>query len=89
MQARYALAAALAGKPRLLILDEPLADIHTDDLETACGLLNELREEGATLFLSGRGAQRLRLVCSQALLLKEGVMTGPVPIETLAEEADA
>ena len=86
IQARYAIAAALVNKPRLLILDEPLTELHTDDLETVCSLLNELRDEGTALLLSGCDVKRLRLVCSQAMLLHEGVLTGPVPIEELTEE---
>jgi ABC-2 type transport system ATP-binding protein len=85
-QARYALAAALAHKPRLLILDEPLEELHTDDLETVYSLLRELREEGTTMLLSGRSPARLRHVCSQALLLEGGVLTGPVPMDALGEE---
>jgi ABC-2 type transport system ATP-binding protein len=85
---RYALAAALVNKPRLLVLDEPLVKIDTEDLDTVCGLLNELREEGTTMLLSGRTAARLRLVCSRALLLKEGVLTGPMPIDEAAEQTE-
>ena len=88
VQARYAIAAALVNKPRLIILDEPLEALHTDDLEMVCALLNEQREEGAALLLSGQDAKRLRLVCSQALLLHEGVLTGPVPMEELTEETE-
>ena len=83
-QARYALAAALVNKPRLLILDEPLEDMHTDDLEMVCTLLNELREEGTAMLLSGSSVNRLRLVCSQALLLSEGIVTGPVSMSTVS-----
>ena len=82
---RYALAAALVNRPRLLILDDPLAAIDTEDLETVCGLLNELREEGTAMLLSGRTAARLRLVCAEALILREGVLTGPVPMVEAAE----
>ncbi len=85
---RYALAAALVNRPRLLILDEPLVKIDTEDLEAVCGLLGELREEGTAMLLSGRTAARLRLVCSRALLLNEGVMTGPVPMEELPEDPE-
>ncbi|MBO4677358.1 MAG: ABC transporter ATP-binding protein [Oscillospiraceae bacterium] len=86
VQARYAIATVLVNKPRLLILDEPMTELHTDDLETVCSLLNELREEGTALLLTGRDVKRLRLVCSQAMLLHEGALTGPVPIEELTEE---
>ena len=88
VQARYALATALAHKPGLLILDEPLEALHTDDLETVCALLNELREEGTTMLLTGGEVKRLRLVCSQVLLLQDGVLTEPVPMEELTEETE-
>ena len=78
VQARYALATVLVHKPRLLILDEPFENLHTDDLEMVCNLLNELRAEGVTLLLSCYETQPLRSICSQALLLNEGNMTGPV-----------
>ena len=86
VQARYALAAALVNKPRLLILDEPLENLHTDDLEMVCALLNELREEGTAMLLSGSAANRLRPVCSQALMLSEGVVTGPVSMSTVCQQ---
>lgn len=85
---RYALAAALVNKPRLLVLDEPLVKIDTEDLEAVCGLLNELREEGTAMLFSGRSAERLRLVCDRALLLQEGVLTGPVSMEEAAAQTD-
>lgn len=80
---RYALATALVNKPRLLVLDEPLVSIDTEDLEAVCGLLAELREDGAALLLSGWGPARLRLVCSHALILEDGVLRGPVPMDEL------
>ena len=80
VRARYALAAALVHKPGLLILDEPFADLHTDDLEMVFSLLSELKEEGTTMLLSGQGANQLKEICSQTLTLNEGVMTSPEPI---------
>ena len=85
VQDRYALAAALVNRPKLLILDELLDHIHTDDLGLVCSLLDELREEGGAFLLSGSGADRLRLACSRALVLDEGVITGPVSMKELAE----
>ncbi len=85
---RYALAAALVNKPRLLILDDPLAKLDTEDLEAVCGLLNALREKGTAMLLSGRATARLRLICPQALLLNEGSMTGPIPIEEAEKQRE-
>ncbi len=80
VQARYALATALVHKPRLLVLDEPLTDIHTDDMETVFSLLSELKEEGTAMLISGQGANLLQKICSQTMTLNEGVLTSPQPL---------
>ncbi len=81
---RYALAAALVHKPRLLVLDEPLVGIDRENVRIVSALLNRLREEGVSMLLSGHVAEQLREICSHALLLEEGVMRGPVLMEELA-----
>lgn len=85
---RYALASALVHKPKLLILDEPLVGIDKENVKVVSDLLNRLCKEGMTMLLSGHVAEQLRKICSHALLLDKGVMTGPVPIEEVAEEED-
>lgn len=83
---RYALAAALVHKPKLLILDEPLVGIDKENVMIVSNLLNRLKEEGVAMLLSGHVAEQLRKICTHALLLENGIMCGPVPIEEVAEE---
>lgn len=83
---RYALAAALVHKPKLLILDEPLVGIDKENVNIVSNLLTRLREEGVAMLLSGHVAEQLQKICTHALLLEEGIMRGPVPIEEVAEE---
>ncbi len=85
---RYGLASALVHKPKLLILDEPLVGIDKENVRLVSDLLNRLCAEGMTMLLSGHVAEQLRKICSHALLLDKGVMTGPVPMEEVAEEED-
>ncbi len=85
---RYGLASALVHKPKLLILDEPLVGIDKENVRLVSDLLNRLCSEGMTMLLSGHVAEQLRKICSHALLLDKGVMTGPVPMEEVAEEED-
>ncbi len=85
---RYSLACALVNSPRLLILDEPLVGVDNDNGVMIADLLNRLREEGTTLLITGESAVPLGEICSQVLLLEEGVLGAPVPMEeALAEEA--
>ena len=83
---RYALAAALVHKPKLLVLDEPLVGIDKENVNIVSDLLNRLREEDVAMLLSGHVAEQLRKICTHALLLENGIMRGPVPIEEVAEE---
>ncbi len=85
---RYALAAALVHKPQLLILDEPLVGIDKENVKIVTNLLNRLREEGMAMLLSGHVAEQLKQICTHALLLEEGIMRGPVPMEEAAAEGD-
>jgi ABC-2 type transport system ATP-binding protein len=84
---RYALAAALVHKPKLLILDEPLVGIDKENVNIVSDLLDRLRAEGVAMLLSGHVAEQLRRICTHALLLENGIMRGPVPMEEVAEEA--
>lgn len=78
---RYALAAALVHRPKLLVLDEPLVGIDKENVDIVSNLLNRLRDEGMTMLLSGHVAEQLQKTCSHVLLLEQGTMHGPVPIE--------
>ena len=74
--------------PRLLILDEPLTGIDRENLGFLTETLLRLREEGTTLLISGLSAAELQTICSHALLLEEGVLRGPVPMEEAVKEEE-
>lgn len=85
---RYSLACALVNDPDILILDDPLTGIDNENADMISALLNRLREEGMTLLITGHSAGQLQGICTEALLLNEGVMTGPVPIDEAAAEEE-
>jgi tungstate transport system ATP-binding protein len=73
--ARVALARAVAPQPRLLVLDEPAANLdpfHTAYLESA---LREIsREEGITVIMVTHDLFQAKRVADQTLFLAEGVL---------------
>ena len=80
---RYSLACALLRRPRLLILDEPLTGIDGENLRFLTEQLIRLREDGATILITGPEAGPLRPICSRALLLDKGIISGPMPMGEL------
>lgn len=70
---RVALALALGKRPRLLLLDEPLADLDPLARETVLrALLTEARAQGITVVLSSHVLAELEGVCDHLVLLHRG-----------------
>ncbi|PWW62071.1 ABC transporter ATP-binding protein [Actinokineospora spheciospongiae] len=70
---RVALALALGKRPRLLLLDEPLADLDPLARETVLrALITEARTHGITVVLSSHVLAELEGVCDHLVLLHGG-----------------
>lgn len=70
-RARVSLAAALLGRPRLLLLDEPTVGLDPLLRRELWGLFGELAAEGATLLISSHVLDEARH-CEDLLLLRDG-----------------
>jgi len=69
---QLAIARALLGRPRLLILDEPSLGLGPKTIDTIYELLGELREEGTTMLLVEQNAVRTIDFCDRCLVLSGG-----------------
>src|SRR4249919_1608557 len=69
---QLAIARALLGRPRLLILDEPSLGLGPKTIDTIYELLGELREEGTTMLLAEQNATRTIDFCDRCLVLGGG-----------------
>jgi branched-chain amino acid transport system ATP-binding protein len=71
-QQQLAIARALLGRPRLLILDEPSLGLAPKTIDLIYELLEGLREEGTTMLLVEQNAARTIDFCDRCLVLGSG-----------------
>jgi branched-chain amino acid transport system ATP-binding protein len=71
-QQQLAIARALLGRPKLLVLDEPSLGLAPKMIDVIYELLEELREEGVTMLLVEQNAARTIDFCDRCLVLSTG-----------------
>ena len=74
MQKALGLGIALAGKPKLLLLDEPFAGMNAEETRTMMGLVRRIREEGVTILLVEHDMQAVMELCDRITVLNFGVL---------------
>jgi ABC-type branched-subunit amino acid transport system ATPase component len=73
-QQQLALARALVGEPKLLILDEPSFGLAPKVIDVIYQLLDGLREDGVTMLLVEQNAARTIAFCDRCLVLSGGLI---------------
>jgi len=71
-QQQLAIARALLGRPKLLILDEPSFGLAPKTIDLIYELLERLRDEGTTMLLVEQNAARTIDFCDRCLVLGGG-----------------
>jgi branched-chain amino acid transport system ATP-binding protein len=71
-QQQLAIARALVGRPKLLILDEPSLGLAPKMIDLIYELLQSLREEGVTMLLVEQNAARTIDFCDRCVVLGTG-----------------
>lgn len=69
---RIELARALAGDPKLLLLDEWLAGLNPTELRTGIDLIHSLRDEGRTIILVEHVMDAIRSLCDACVVMSSG-----------------
>lgn len=82
MRQRLGLAQALLGRPRVLLLDEPTTGLDPALRQTFYEILNELRDDGATVLISSHALNELEDRAEHVLIMNRGLL---VAQGTLAE----
>lgn len=87
---RIAVAGVLAQKPKILILDEPLAGLDSTARREFLLLLRRLnREDGTTILMISHNADALAENCSRILVLDEGHLLSDGTPQEVFFDADA
>lgn len=71
-QQQLAIARALLGKPKLLVLDEPSLGLAPRMIDAIYELLADLRDEGVTMLLVEQNAARTIDFCDRCVVLSAG-----------------
>ncbi len=85
MKQRLGIAQAILGRPKLLILDEPTADLDPLGRRDVRALIDRLKESGVAVLLNSHLLSEVELVCdtvaimAKGRVLKEGTMAEVVP----------
>jgi ABC-2 type transport system ATP-binding protein len=74
MRQRLALARAILHQPKILFLDEPTSGLDPRAARGIHKLILELREKGATVFLTTHNMEEATRLCDRVALLHKGVI---------------
>lgn len=72
MRQRVALAKAILHQPAVLFLDEPTSGLDPASARNIFRLLNTIKEQGATIFLTTHNMEEAVKICDRVAILYEG-----------------
>ncbi|NLG57114.1 MAG: hypothetical protein GX540_01750 [Clostridiales bacterium] len=63
------------GRPRLLILDEPINGLDKRGVEEVRGMLRRLKADGVTILLASHNPEDIRLLCDSVDEMDAGLLS--------------
>ncbi len=88
MKQRLAIAAALLGSPKVLVLDEPTNGLDPVGIAEIRDLIGELRNAGHTIIMASHLLDEVEKVCTHAAILKTGELLTTGPVEEILSDDD-
>lgn len=85
MKQRLAIAAALVNNPDLLILDEPTNGLDPEGIHQIRKLILTIAAQGTTILLASHLLDEVEKVCSDVIVLKNGVKYYEGPVNGLTQ----
>ncbi len=87
-QKRLEMARALAGRPRLLLLDEWLSGLNPTELREGVALVRRIVDAGTTVLLVEHIMDAVRALCPRSIVMKAGALLAEGPTkDVLADPA--
>lgn len=84
MSQKLAIAAAVIGRPKVLVLDESLNGLDPQSTARARMLLAELTAEGTAVLLTSHILDMMERICTRVVLIHRGAIVRSIPAEELA-----
>jgi len=78
--------AAFMGKKELIILDEPTIGLDPLVQQTVLELVQEVKEEGRTVFISSHNLKEVQVVCDRVGIIQNGELIKTEKVETLISQ---
>ena len=85
-QQMLAIGRALMARPRLLMLDEPSLGLAPLIVREVCGIIAELKAQGATILLVEQNARKALAVADEAYVLEGGAIIRQGPAAALRDD---
>ena len=88
MKQRIGLAAALLGKPKLLILDEPTAGLDPIGIRDVRNVLENLRADNVTVFLNSHLLSEVEKTCRTVAIMNNGKILIKDSLQSIIENGE-
>lgn len=85
MKQRIGLAQALVNDPEIVFLDEPTDGVDPQGRKEMRGVLNQLREQGRTVFVNSHMLGELEMVCDSVAIMSQGELLKQGRLDELTE----
>lgn len=88
MKQRLAIAAALLGKPKVVILDEPTNGLDPVGIAEMRALIIDLRNQGYTIIMASHHLDEVEKICTHVAILKTGELMASGEVREVLTDED-
>jgi ABC-2 type transport system ATP-binding protein len=89
MKKKVALASAVIHNPRVMFLDEPFNGIDPISVRAIRGVMRQLVENGATIFISSHVMEVIERLCTRVAIINKGRIVGEGSLQELRAQAQS